>query len=216
MTSCGEVFDRKMWRPTERSRLLALERRKSKQTKGSNRQKKTRRAIDQMHRGAANRRRDFAHKTSTTLAKNHGLVAVEALVIANMTKSAAGSVDQPGRNVRQKSGLNRAILDKGWGLTVSHLRYKCPQSGSVLVEVPAWNTSLDCPDCHHISKDNRPSRAVFLCARCGHSDHADRNAAINIRERGIKLVLTGGQPGLGRKASKQLRTWRQPTRKAVA
>ena len=96
------------------------------------------------------------------------------------------------------------------------LRYKCPQYGSVLVEVPARHTSLACAKCHHVSPDNRPLRAVFVCVRRGHADHADTNAAINIRERGTKLAPTGGQPGVGRKASKQLRTWRQPPLEAVA
>jgi putative transposase len=216
MTSDGEAFDQTMWRPTEKARLVALERRKSHQQKGSNRFKQTTHSIGRLHRRATNRRKDFAHKTSMTLAKNHGLVAVEALVLANMTCSARGTVDKPGRNVRQKAGLNRAILDKGWGLAVEYLRYKCPQYGSVLVEVPARNTSLECALCHHVSPDSRPLRAIFKCVACGHTDHADRNAGINIRERGIRLAPTGGQPGVGRKASKRLRTWRQPSLESVA
>jgi putative transposase len=93
------------------------------------------------------------------------------------------------------------------------LAYKCQWYGSQRIEVPARNTSLECPACGHVSRDNRPSRAVFLCAACGHEDHPDRNAAINIRERGIKLALAGGQPVTGLKV---LRTWRQPTQEAVA
>ena len=216
MTSDGEAIDQTRWKPTEKARLVALERRKARQTKGSNRYKRTCRAIGRLHRRAANRRRDFAHKTSTALAKNHGLVAVEALVLPTMTKSARGTVDVPGRNVRQKAGLNRAILDEGWGLVIEQLRYKCPQYGSVLIEVPARNTSLECAVCHHVSPDNRPLRAVFVCVQCGHADHADRNAALNIRERGIKLAQTDGQSGIGRRERKQLRTWRQPTLRAVA
>ncbi len=148
--------------------------------------------------------------------QNHGLVAVESLVMANMTKSARGTVDRPGSHVRQKAALNRAILDKGWGLAVKQLHYKCAQHGSVLIEVQARNTSLECAVCHYISPDNRPLRAIFQCVACGHADHADRNAGINIRERGIELARTGGQPGVGRKASKRLRARRQPTLDAVA
>jgi putative transposase len=216
MASDGRARDRTMWKPTEQARLVALERLKATRTRGSNRYRRTCRAIARLHRRAANRRRDFAHKTSTALAKNHGLVAVEALVLANLTKSARGTSGAPGKQVRQKAGLNRAILDKGWGLVVDLLRYKCPQYGSVLVEVPARHTSLACAKCHHVSPDNRPLRAVFVCVRCGHADHADTNAAVNIRERGITLAQTGGQPGIGRKASKPLRTWRQPPPEAVA
>lgn len=217
MPSEGEPFDRAMWRPGERVRLLALERRKARQIEGSNRFLQTCTQIGRLYRRATNRRRDFAHKTSTALAKNHGLVAVEALVVTNMTRSARGSVDAPGRQVRQKAGLNRAILDKGWGLVIEQLRYKCPRWGSLLVEVPARNTSLECAVCGHVSPNNRPTRAVFACERCGHAEHADRNAARNIRERGIeKLAQSGGQPGIGRKASKHLRTWRQPAQEPVA
>ena len=216
MTSDGSTFDQTMWKPTEKTRLLALEHRKAHQQKGSNRYKQTCRSINRLYRRATNRRHDFAHKTSTTLAKNHGMVAVEALVLKNMTASAKGTVHQPGRSVRQKAGLNRAILDKGWGRTIEHLRYKCPQYGSLLVEVPARNTSLECAVCHHTSRENRPLRAIFKCVACEHADDADRNAAVNILERGIQLAPTGGQPGLGRKTSKRLRTWRQPTPEAVA
>ena len=217
MTSDGEAFDKTMWKPTEKRRLVSLERRKPRQQEGSQRFKQTKLAIDRLHRRATNRRRDFAHKTSTALAKTHGVVAVEALVVPNMTCSARGTVDTPGRKVRQKAGLNRAILDKGWGLVNEQLQYKCPWYGGMLVDVPPRNTSLECDACHHISPDNRPLRAVFVCVRCGHFDHADTNAAINIRERGIeKLAQTGGQPGIGRKVPKRLRTWRQPLLEFVA
>lgn len=216
MTSDGDAHDRVMWKPAEKTRLLVLERRKARQQKESNRWRRTCRSIAKLHRRAADRRRDFAHKTSTHLAKSHGLVAVEALVVPNMTRSARGTVEEPGRQVRQKAGLNRAILDKGWGLVIDQLRYKCPRQGSMLVEVPAQNTSLTCPACGHVSALNRPLRAVFVCVGCGHSDHADTNAAINIRERGIELAPTGGQLGVGRRASKRLRTWRQPAQEDAA
>lgn len=216
MTSDGEALHREMWTAAEKTRLLALERRKARQIKGSNRYARTCRSIASLHARAADRRRDFAHKTSTHLAKTHGLVAIEALVVPNMTRSARGTIDAPGRQVRQKAGLNRAILDKGWGLVIKQLRWKCADNGGPLVEVPARNTSLTCPVCGLVSPLNRPMRAVFVCVGCGHSDHADVNAAINIRERGIKLVSTGGQPGVGRRASKRLRTWRQPARDDAA
>jgi putative transposase len=150
------------------------------------------------------------------LAKNHGLVAVEALVVPAMTRSAKGTLAEPGRQVRQKAGLNRAILDKGWGLVIEQLRYKCAKYGSRLIDVPARNTSLRCAECGWISRDNPPLRAIFSCTRCGHCDHADRNAARNIRERGIELAQTAGQVGIGRKASKRLRTWRQTEQAATS
>ncbi len=213
MTSDGTPHDRPMWRPKEKERLVWLERLKARQVKGSNRYRATCGKIARLHHRATNRRRDFAHQTSCDLAKNHGLVAIENLWVPAMTASAAGTVEEPGRNVAAKAGLNRAILDKGWGLVNQQLAYKCEWYGSQRIEVPARNTSLECPVCGHVSRDNRPLRAVFLCAACGHGDHADRNAAINIRERGIKLALAGGLPVAGRKV---LRTWRQPAQEAVA
>jgi len=216
MTSDGQAFDREMWRPKEHERLVRLERRRAAQQPGSNRYLRTTRQIAALHRRASDRRHDFAHKLSTHLAKNHGLVAIEALVVANMTRSARGTIEKPGRNVAAKSGLNRAILNKGWGLVSGQLRYKCPWYGSVLVEVPAPDTSVTCPVCGIVDTASRPQRAVFLCACCGHQDHADRNAAINIRERGVRLAPAGGQPVAGRKASKRLRTWRQPALGTVA
>ncbi len=80
---------------------------------------------------------------------------------------------------------------------IEQLRWKCPAYGSTLIEVAAWKTSLTCPACGLVGQLNRPLRAVFACAGCGHADHFDVNAAINIRERGIELAPTGGQPGVG-------------------
>jgi putative transposase len=209
MTSAGEEYDTKTWTQGEKDRLLALERQKAIQKKGSGRFCDTCEKIAKLHHRATNRRHDFAHKVSSKLAKNHGLVVVEALQVRNMTKSAKGTVEEPGSKVAQKSGLNRSILDKGWGLVNDHLKYKCPLYGSVHVEVPARNTSLECSQCGHISKDNRKIQAVFLCVQCEYGDHADRNAAINIRRRGIAIVA-GGQPVIGLRAPKKLRTWCQP------
>src|SRR5438309_4437744 len=216
MTSDGEVWDRAMWSSKEGERLVRLERRRAVQQEGSHRYQRTCLQIASLHRRARDRRHDFAHKLSTQLAKNHGLVAIEALVVTNMTRSARSTLEKPGRGVAAKSGLNRAILDKGWGLVSGQLRYKCPWYGSVLVEVPAPDTSVTCPVCGIVDTASRPQRAVFLCACCGHQDHADRNAAINIRERGVRLAPAGGQPVAGRKASKRLRTWRQPALGTVA
>ncbi len=211
MTSEGAAFDRALWTVGEKARLLGLERLKARQVKDSARYCRTCEKIARLHHRATNRRQDFAHKVSTQLAKNHGLVALEALIIPNMTKSASGTLAQPGSRVAQKSGLNRAILDKGWGLVASQLRYKADRYGSQLVEVPPQNTSLACSVCGCIDRANRQMQAVFVCVECGHTDHADVNAALNIRERGIRLALAGGQPVPGRRESRRLRTWRQPS-----
>ena len=90
-----------------------------------------------IQRRVANARKDFLHKHNTDLAKNHGAVVVEALRVRNMSASAKGTAEEPGRNVRQKAGLNRSILDQGWGAFRRMLAYKLAERGGRLIQVPA-------------------------------------------------------------------------------
>ena len=131
----------------------------------------------------ANARKDFLHTRSTAIAKNHGMVVMEALSVRNMSASAKGSVEKPGRNVRQKAGLNRAILNQGWGRFRVMLAYKLADRGGRLVEVPAAYTSQTCSVCGCVDAANRQSQATFVCVRCGHTANADTNTAINILRR---------------------------------
>jgi transposase len=125
----------------------------------------------------ANRRKDWCEKTSTMLARCYGLVRFEKLNIKNMTRSAKGTVEQPGRNVAQKSGLNRSILAQGWGLLRQRTEHKAP--GRV-EDVPAPYTSLRCSACGWIEKKSRKSQADFECVSCGFTCNADNNAAANV------------------------------------
>jgi transposase len=120
--------------------------------------------------------------------KSHALLCVEDLQVSNMSRSAKGDAETPGKNIRQKSGLNRSILDQGWGEFRRQLDYKSAWAGGWLVAVAPQNTSRQCPVCGHIDKDNRQPRSLFLCTACGHSENADRVAARNIRERGLNLL----------------------------
>src|ERR1019366_8188899 len=113
------------------------------------------------------------HKTSTTISKNHALVCIEDLQVSNMSGSAAGSIEQPGRNVRQKAGLNRAILDQGWAEFRRQLEDKVTWSGVYLVAVPPHHTSQECPACHHISAENRKTHQQFKYVGCGYENNAD-------------------------------------------
>ena len=108
-----------------------------------------------------------------------------------MSRSSKGNSEQHGTRVRQKAGLNRAILDQGWGEFRRQLEYKMPWSGGVLLSVPPHNTSRTCPCCHHISKENRLTQAEFLCVDCGYENNADVVGAINILERGHRLLACG-------------------------
>ncbi|MYC61423.1 MAG: transposase, partial [Caldilineaceae bacterium SB0661_bin_34] len=101
-----------------------------------------------------------------------------------MTRSAKGTVEEPGKNVKPKAGLNRGILNTGWGQLERNLDYK---AGGVL-KVDAAYTSQTCSSCGHISQGNRRTQATFKCVACGFKANADHNAALNILARGLALL----------------------------
>lgn len=140
--------------------------------------------VARAHEKLSDMRRDFLHKTSTAMSETQAVVYIEDLKIRNMTRSARGTKETPGRNVRQKSGLNRSILSQGWGTFLSLLEYKLARRGGRLVRVDPRNTSRTCAACGHVSPENRPDQATFRCVVCDHADHADVNAAKNILRAG--------------------------------
>ena len=156
----------------------------SRKKKFSNNWKKAKAKVQRIHVRIANARRDYLHKTSTTISKNHAMVVVEDLQVSNMSRSAAGTAEQPGRNVRAKAGLNSSILDQGWAEFRRQLDYKMLWAGGVFLAVPPQNTSRTCPCCGHVSSDNRKTQAVFACVDCGYSENADLVGAINILRAG--------------------------------
>ena len=113
--------------------LRHYQRMMSRRQKFSNNWKKAKARVNRVANHIANARRDFLHKVSTTISKNHAVVIVEDLKIRNMSQSAAGTVEQPGTNVKRKSGLNRSILDQGWGIFHAMLDYKTAWRGGRLV-----------------------------------------------------------------------------------
>src|SRR5574344_616733 len=139
----------------------------SRKTKFSNNWKKAKARVQRIHSRIGNARRDFLHKTSTAISQNHAMVCIEDLQVRNMSRSAAGTTEQPGRNVRAKSGLNKSILDQGWFEFRRQLDYKLAWNGGHLIAVPPQNTSRTCPCCGHVSKDNRQTQARFECVGCG-------------------------------------------------
>ncbi|KGA93872.1 Mobile element protein [Leptospirillum ferriphilum] len=152
--------------------------------------------VARAHERVANMRLDFLHKASTTVGETQAVVYVEDLKIRNMTRSARGTKESPGRNVRQKSGLNRSILSQGWGTFLSLLAYKLERRGGRLVQVDPRNTSRTCFACGHIAAENRPDQTAFRCVSCGYEDHADTNAAKNILRAGhARCACSPGQPG---------------------
>lgn len=172
-------------------RIKVLQKRLAKKKKGSNNWNKTRLQIAKKHSKVTNIRRDFLHKLSTTISKNHAIVAVEDLKVKNMSKSAKGSIDKPGSNVKAKADLNKAILAQGWSMFVDMLEYKLDWNGGVLVKVDPKHTSQQCPECDHTSKENRQTQSEFECVSCGYNNNADIVGAINILARGHRAVASG-------------------------
>lgn len=156
----------------------------SRKVKFSNNWKKAKARVQKIHSRIGNARRDYLHKTTTTISQNHAMVCIEDLQVRNMSRSAAGSTEKPGKNVRAKSGLNKAILDQGWAEFRRQLDYKLAWNGSHLVVVPPHYTSQTCPACGHVSADNRRTQAQFRCVACGIEEHADVVGAINILRAG--------------------------------
>jgi putative transposase len=161
-------------------RLKHAQRRVSRKVKGSRNRRKAIDRLGRLHARIAHQRADWLHKLSTQLADAHPVIAIEDLKVQAMSASAAGTPDKPGRRVRQKAGLNRAILDQGWAEFRRQLDYKCAARGGAVVAVPAAYTSQTCSACGYVSRDNRPTQARFACVACGHTDNADLNAAQNI------------------------------------
>lgn len=184
----------------ERARLRKAQRRAERAPKGSDAKKVEYVKVARLKALEADRRKDWVEKTSTRLARGYDLIRFEKLNIVTMTASAKGTIDEPGRNVRQKAGLNRVILAQGWGMLRTRTEDKAP--GRV-EDVPAPFTSLRCSACGWIEKKSRESQAVFSCVHCGFTCNADINAAINV---------AAGQP-VAKRAGSRTRAGGTTTRK---
>jgi putative transposase len=185
-----------------RDHLRKAQQAMSRRKKFSSNWKKAKAKVQRIHVRIANARRDYLHKASTIISKNHAMVFVEDLKVSNMSRSAAGTIEQPGRNVKQKAGLNRSILDQGWAEFRRQLEYKMLWAGGQLLAVPATNTSRICPECNHTSGDNRKSQAIFRCVECGFSENADLVAAINILRAGYARLVCQVNDGVSRQQQK--------------
>ncbi|MER6942647.1 transposase [Nonomuraea sp. NPDC000554] len=191
--STGQILNAPTLRETEKARLKRLLRKLARAGRGSNRRGKVKTAIARLKVRETDRRKDWVEKTSTDLARRFDVIAVEDLNICGMTRSAKGTLAEPGRNVRQKAGLNRAILASGWGLLVTRLEHKA--AGRVVKVDPRY-TSQTCNACGNIAAGSRESQSRFGCVACGWQDNADVNAARNIRDTaaGHAVAARGGLP----------------------
>jgi putative transposase len=182
----------------ERARTRRLERKLARAKRGSRHRGRVRLALARLRARETDRRKDWAEKASTGIARRFDLIRVEDLKITNMTRSARGTPQQPGRNVGQKAGLNRGILRSGWGLLVRRLEDKAP--GRV-EKIKPHHTSQRCSACGRVNRDSRESQAVFRCTACGYACNADVNAARNIAA-GHAVTARGGD-GIARPVNRE-------------
>jgi len=190
-TSKGEqIAPLNMYRKLESQ--LSIEQRKLKnKVKFSNNWKRQQKKIRKLHGKIRNTRYDFLHKLSTKFSKNHAMIVVEALKVKNMSKSAKGTLESPGKNIKAKSGLNKSILDQGWHEFKRQLKYKLEWQGGIFLEVPPAYTSQKCSRCNYISKENRLTQEGFKCLDCNFELNADINAAKNVLAAGHAVLACG-------------------------
>ena len=182
--SDGTMFEPVNALRTRAAKMAKYQRRMSRKVKFSRNWKKAKARITKLHQRVAHTRNDFLHKTSNIISKNHAMVVIEDLNVTNMSQSASGTLEAPGRSVKAKSGLNKSILDQGWGEFRRQLEYKQAWLGGEVFAVNPRNTSRTCPACGHISAENRKTQSQFECVECGYAENADLNAAVNILRAG--------------------------------
>lgn len=173
--SNGEYFEPINAFKTYRGKLAKLQRKFKNKTKFSKNWQKLNSKIAKLYHRIANIRKDYLHKISSTIIKNHAIVYIEDLQVKDMSSS-------------RISNLNRAIMDQSWYEFRRQLDYKLLWNGGYLIPVPPKNTSRCCPACGHTSKDNRQTQANFECVECGYTENADLVGAINILKRGQEIL----------------------------
>ena len=171
-------------RRQKRDSLQKAQRRLSWCKKGSSRWRERRRVLSNRQHRQRVANRNEAHRLTTELVRGHDLIVAEELLIRNMTRSARGTVEEPGTNVRAKSGLNRSINEQTWGLILTQLAYKAEWAGRQLVKVDPKHTSQTCSVCGVMDGSNRSGKE-YDCSGCGSHLDADVNAARVILQRGL-------------------------------
>lgn len=178
--------------------IKLYQRRIARQTKGSARRNKNKNKLNNEYRKIKNRRKDCCHKISRKIVDSGTVFIFEDLKIKNMTKKAKPKQDINGKyqrnNKKAKSGLNLSILNVGWSMLYSFVKYKSKAEGKACFKINASYTSQECSRCEYIDSDNRKSQSVFCCTECGYKANADANAAFVIKKRGVKLLK---DPGTG-------------------
>ena len=183
-TSDGQLFENPRPRKRAAEHLATLQRERSLHARGSSRSTKLSADIARLRQKEANRRKDTLHKLSRQLVEHYDLIVFERLQIANMSRSARGTIEEPGVNVAAKTGLNDALIDSAWATLISMTRYKAEGAGRAVLGVNPAHTSRRCSACGHTVPENRHQQS-FACVACGFEAHADVNAAKNILRAGL-------------------------------
>ena len=190
--SDGSLADR---RQAENDKAATLQRRIARCRRNSGNQRKLYRQLARPRHRNSVQNRNECHRITTEIVRNHDFIAVEDLRIGDMTRSARGTAEKPGRNVAAKSGLNRNVLEQSWGIIISQLDYKSQWYGREFVKVDPKYTSQTCSGCGVVASGNRQDK-TYNCGSCGLRIDADTNAALNILGRGLSAVGVGMSPGL--------------------
>ena len=190
--SNGEVFGAAIEETGQRKRLAQLQESVARKKNGSANRRRAIAKLGAMKARHARRKKDQLHKVSAQIVKNHDVIVLEDLKIGNMTVSARGTIEAPGKQVRQKAGLNREILDRGWGMFGEMLLYKTGWAGKRVIKVAPHHSPQECSACGYVAAENRASQARFACTACGHAENADLNAALVIRALGIAILKAEG------------------------
>jgi putative transposase len=184
-TSDGRLIANPRYLAVSADRLAVAQRALACKQRGSHRREKARLRVAALHRKVRDQRRDHHHKVALALVRDYDLIVHERLAPGRMSRSARGAIDGPGQNVAAKAGLNRSILDAGWGSFLAILAHKAESAGRQRIAVAPRNTSRTCPKCGHVAADNRLTRTTFRCRRCGHFAHADVVGALNVLRAGL-------------------------------
>lgn len=194
-TSDGEHVENPRHGRAAAERLGAAQQALARCKRGSNRRKKVRARVAAAHGKVRRQRLDHAHKTALALVRDFDVIAHEDLRITNMVRAPKPKPDPeaPGaflpNGAAAKAGLNRSIQDAGWGLFLGILHAKAESAGREVIPVDPRNTSRTCPECGHVSGENRVTQEKFHCVTCGHTAHADVVGAINVLRAGLARRL---------------------------
>ncbi len=192
-TSAGDHFENVRPRSRRQRGLRVAARALARSKRGSKRRRKVRARLAKLQRQAMEVRNMHLHRISAELTRRFAFIAVEDLKLKNMTRSAAGTVDEPGKNVRQKAGLNRSLLDAAPGRLIQLLTYKAERAGGMVVKVDPRGTSQDCSSCG-VTVEKKLSNRVHRCS-CGTVLDRDHNAALNILNRALVAHRRAKPPG---------------------